>query len=129
MLRQPLFGQPLLRNRLAMVIVGNNAEPRVEVRTLKPVQNEGSRDDLAAEPFTEADHKVGRTRRQFADGADAAQQVVQRVEVVLNGAEQRAQFDAMHQVSGRFQVPRTQARAQRQRSGFITPARGCRGCQ
>ena len=66
------------------MVVGEDDGARVDVRDGQRLLGEGRGDDDRREALAEADDVVGGARRELADGGDAAQQVVERVEVVVD---------------------------------------------
>ena len=80
-LLQPRVGFFVLRDGLHVAAVGDEDVAGVDVNSVQTAGGEGGGDDLAGEHFSEGGDMVGGARRDFADGGDAAQQFVERLEV------------------------------------------------
>ncbi len=68
---------------LAVVGVGDDAGAGIDVGALEAGFEEGGGDHAGGHAFAEADDEVVGARGEFADGGDAAQQVVERVELLV----------------------------------------------
>ena len=70
-----------MRDRLAVVVVGDDAAARVHMRAVEATLRKGRRHHAARKPLAEAHHQIIRSRGQLADRRNAAQQIVQRIEL------------------------------------------------
>ena len=70
---------------LLVVVVGEDDVAGVDVDGVHAELGEGGGDHDGAEAFAEADDVVFGARGEFADGADAAEEIVERVEVMVDG--------------------------------------------
>ncbi len=69
--------------------VGNDDVARVEVSGLNAALKECGGDDAAGDALAVADHQVGDARRQFEDCCETAQDLVERVELLLDQIAER----------------------------------------
>ncbi len=115
MLLEALFNHIFQGDRFTELLVRHDALPRVEMCALQAGRFEGRGDNDARKPLAKADDQIGGAWRQFANSADAAQQVVLCVEVMLQRAAQCEQSSALEQVACSFKMTRSQACAEGER--------------
>ena len=84
----------VLRDRLHVLRVGDDAVARIDVHGGDAARCEGSGDHRAGEALAVGGNDVGGARRHFANGGEAAQQLVKRVEVLVDETQSSARVCA-----------------------------------
>jgi len=129
MLGQLGFNRRLLRRGFAVVLIGDDACACVHVSAIQATLIEGRRYHAARKPFTKADDEVARSVCQFADRCDASQQVIQSIELLVDGALQGGKPCLIQQLASCIDMAVSQSCTKRESSSLITTTRrGC-GCQ
>ena len=84
-----LFDERVLRNGLLELRVGDDDLARVHVGGVDAQLAEGGGDDAAGDALAVADDQVADARSEFEDGREAAQNLIERVEFLVDELVQR----------------------------------------
>jgi hypothetical protein len=112
------FDQSVLRDGLLELRIGDDDLARVGVGGVDAQFAEGRGDDSAGEQLAVADDQVGDARREFAQRRQSAQNLIERIELLVNLFDQGG--GVCDQGRGCVAVARAQPRTDGQRSGAVT---------
>ena len=109
-----------MRNGLLELRVGDDDLAGVDVGGVDAALAEGGGDDAAGDALAVADDEVGDARGEFEDGGQAAQNLVERVELLVDEVDERGGSSGfLTRARGGVAMAGAQARADGQGAGAV----------
>ncbi len=124
--QESLVGFILLRHRFHIATVGHENVARVDVHALQSVGGKCSSHDFAGEHLAERGHMIGGSRGQLADRGNAAQQLIETLEVAAEFRMKIRKQCRAQQFAGRVVVPLLKRAAEFERGLALSGSGGAR---